>query len=91
MRQDSAIAIVGTFDSKGEEHLFLKQCIERRGLTTLTINVGTKGAASFPADMDLYSELIKKGEGLSDDRDEAIQKMSSIWQFWILWVLMAIS
>jgi uncharacterized protein (UPF0261 family) len=75
MRQDSAIAVVGTFDSKGEEHLFLKQCIERRGLTTLTINVGTKGPAPFPADIDLYSELIKEGEGLSDDRDEAIQRV----------------
>lgn len=75
MEQKAAIAVVGTFDSKGEEHLFLKQCIERRGLTTLTVNVGTKGAASFPADIDLYSELIKKGEGLSDDRDEAIQRV----------------
>ena len=75
MEQKAAIAVVGTFDSKGEEHLFLKQCIERRGLTTLTINVGTKGPASFPADIDLYSELIKKGEGLSDDRDEAIQRV----------------
>ena len=75
MEQKAAIAVVGTFDSMGEEHLFLKECIERRGLTTLTINVGTKGAASFPADIDLYSELIKKGEGISDDRDEGIQRV----------------
>ena len=44
---------MGTFDSKGEEHLFLKKCIEARGLHALTINVGTKGPSSFKADLDL--------------------------------------
>jgi uncharacterized protein (UPF0261 family) len=27
-----AIAVVGTFDSKAEEHIFLKNRIERKGL-----------------------------------------------------------
>ena len=71
MDQNAAIAVVGTFDSKGEEHLFIKKAIERRGVKTLAINVGTKGPSSFPADMDLYGEIIK-GKNIVD-RDEAIQ------------------
>ena len=59
MDKNAAIAIVGTFDSKGEEHLFLKKCIERRRIPTLTINVGTNGPSPFPADIDLYSKMIR--------------------------------
>ncbi|MBW2605982.1 MAG: Tm-1-like ATP-binding domain-containing protein, partial [Deltaproteobacteria bacterium] len=73
MDQNAAIAVVGTFDSKGEEHLFIKQAIERRGLKTLTINVGTKGPSTFPADLDLYAEVIKEGSAGPGSRDEAIQ------------------
>ena len=47
MTKNAAIAVVGTFDSKGEEHLFLKERIEVRGVSTLTINVGTKNPSSF--------------------------------------------
>jgi len=77
MDKNAAIAIVGTFDSKGEEHLFLKKCIERRRIPTLTINVGTNGPSPFPADIDLYSKIIKGGDRDSWDRDEAIQAVLS--------------
>jgi uncharacterized protein (UPF0261 family) len=70
MKQQPAIAIVGTFDSKGEEHLFLKDCIEQRGFRTLTISVGTKDPSPFQADFDLY-EHIKGDDSVS--RDQAIQ------------------
>ena len=73
MRQNPAIAIIGTFDSKGEEHLFLRERIEERGLSTLTINVGTKGPATFPVDLDLYLEITGKEGSLQSNRDEAIQ------------------
>ena len=73
MINTAAIAIVGTFDSKGEEHLFLKECIERRGLRTLTINVGTKSPSPFPADMDLFLELNKDRKDRFETRDNAIQ------------------
>jgi len=45
-----SIAIVGTLDSKGEEHLFLKEFIESRGYSTITIDVGTTGSSKFPPD-----------------------------------------
>ena len=62
---EKTVAVLGTFDSKGEEHLFLKKGIEARGLRAVTINVGTKGPASFAPDHDL-----RPASGL--DRDVAI-------------------
>lgn len=73
MNRNAAIAILGTFDSKGEEHLFLKSCIERRGFRTLTINVGTKNPSPFPPDLDLYRDVIKDGKEDTGSRDKAIQ------------------
>jgi uncharacterized protein (UPF0261 family) len=73
MEQQAAIAVVGTFDSKGQEHLFIKKCIERRQIPTLTIHVGTKSPSPFSADFDLYSEIIQADGRGSWDRDEAIQ------------------
>jgi uncharacterized protein (UPF0261 family) len=73
MNQGTAIVVLGTFDSKGEEHLFLKERIELRGFRTVTIHVGTKNPSSFSADKDLYNELLRtKGENIRS-RDEAIR------------------
>ena len=72
MKDKAAIAVVGTFDSKGEEHLFLKECIEGRGFPTLTVNVGTKGPSLFRPDIDLYEE-IQRLPSAPKSRDEAIQ------------------
>lgn len=69
-----AIIVLGTFDSKGEEHLFLKNGIEKRGLTALTIHAGTKGPSPFTADFDLYAESSRE-KGPSNSRDEAIADM----------------
>ena len=75
MKKDSAIAVVGTFDSKGEEHFFLRDRIQRRGLDVLTINTGTKGPAPSPVNLDLY-KLMDEGKKLNyDSRDESIQAM----------------
>jgi len=77
MNQGTAIVVLGTFDSKGEEHLFLKERIELRGFRTVTIHVGTKSPSSFAADKDLYNELLKdKGETIKS-RDEAIRTVLS--------------
>jgi uncharacterized protein (UPF0261 family) len=77
MNQNAAIVIVGTFDSKGEEHLFLKERIELRSFRTLTIHVGTKSPSPFPADKDFYTELLKNSKGAIKSRDEAIQAVIS--------------
>ncbi len=49
----SSIAVLGTFDSKGPEHLFIRDGIQERGLSALTIHVGTKGPPWFRPDLDL--------------------------------------
>ncbi len=49
----SAIAVIGTLDSKGKEHAFLKEAIMRRGMNVLTVNLGTKGEPEIVPDLDL--------------------------------------
>lgn len=73
MSNINAIAIVGTFDSKGPEHLFLKKSIEQRGLRTVTFNVGTKDPSPFPADVDLFLEIKKETNKTPHSRDKIIQ------------------
>lgn len=72
----SSIAVLGTYDTKGEEHLFLKDRIEQRGLKALTINVGTKTPLSCTVDLDLFASLREKGISAENrDRDEVMQAM----------------
>lgn len=73
MELKAAVAVVGTFDTKGEEHLFLKEAIERRGIKTLTINVGTGGPSPFEPDIDLFTEMGSMLVGRMAGRDGAIR------------------
>ena len=41
-----AAYIVGTFDTKGRELFFLKQCIDKLGLRTVTVDLSTSGTTS---------------------------------------------
>ncbi len=75
MKKNAAIAVVGTFDSKGEEHIFLKEGIEKRGIRTLTINVGTKLPASFRPDYDLFEAVENEGRNGAKGRDKIIQEI----------------
>jgi len=75
MGKKPTIAVVGTFDSKAEEHFFLKNRIEQKGLTALTINVGTKRPSPAPVDLDLYTLIISNNATVKDSRDRAIAVM----------------
>jgi uncharacterized protein (UPF0261 family) len=75
MDKNSCIAVLGTFDSKAEEHNFLKQRIELRGLQVLTINVGTGAPSPIQVDLDLFDSVSADGNGLFEDRDTAINAM----------------
>jgi uncharacterized protein (UPF0261 family) len=66
---------MGTFDTKGEEHLFIQKRIMDRGLKTISVNVGTKRRPSIPVDIDLYDELVTNGSDPSDDRDRLLAAM----------------
>lgn len=69
------IAVVGTFDSKAEEHFFLKERIEQMGVRALTVNVGTRSPSPFPVDLDLYKLVIEKNPATQDSRDKAVAAM----------------
>ena len=68
------ILVAGTFDSKAEEHLFLKSLIESRGFPVKTMNLGTRSPSPFRADHDLFRDVIEVPSGPSG-RDERIQKV----------------
>ncbi|MBW2341888.1 MAG: Tm-1-like ATP-binding domain-containing protein [Deltaproteobacteria bacterium] len=58
-----SVAIVGTLDSKGEEHFFLKEVIESKGYSTITIDIGTTGLSNFPPDFSVCKLInIKEAE-----------------------------
>ena len=75
MNKNPAIAVVGTFDSKSEEHLFLKERIELNGLNALTINVGTKDPCPAAVDLDLFKLVIESDPSIQESRDLAIGAM----------------
>jgi uncharacterized protein (UPF0261 family) len=76
----SAILIVGTLDTKGEEVEYLKTRIESRGLRTIVVDVGVLEEPSTQA--DITREKIAEAGGLSldeviasGDRRRAVQVM----------------
>jgi uncharacterized protein (UPF0261 family) len=75
MENKLVVAVVGTFDSKAEEHFFLKERIEAHGLDALTINVGTAGPAPAAVDLDLFKTIIENNPAARKSRDMAIAAM----------------
>ncbi len=73
MEKKRTIAVIGTFDSKAEEHLFLKKAIEERGFQTVMVHLGTAGPSPFPPDLDLYTDVIAPRAGQDLGRDGLIE------------------
>ena len=48
---NKTVALIGTFDTKGEEFSYLREQIESAGLRTLTIDVGVLGSPPFAPDI----------------------------------------
>ncbi len=77
----ATIAILGTMDTKGEEHAFVAQVIRRRGHQVLVIDVGTIGEPKLQPDITREQVLSEIGVYLSEliekrDRGEAVAGMS---------------
>ena len=66
MQKKLTVAVVGTFDTKAEEHIFLKKQIEQNGLHALTINVGTRALSPVAVDLDLYNLIIADNATVKD-------------------------
>ena len=75
MEKTPAIAVLGTFDSKSEEHIFLKNQIEQHGIGTLTINVGTRKPSPVPVDLDLLEIVRTNNPAIPEGRDNIINAM----------------
>jgi uncharacterized protein (UPF0261 family) len=77
---DKTIVILSTLDTKGEETKYLQEQIEKQGCQVLVIDIGTRGAASIPADITREEVLAAAGkdidpEALKQDRPRLIQAM----------------
>ncbi len=73
-----SIAIVGTLDSKGEEHLFLKETVESKGYATITIDVGTTGVSPFLPDYSVSKGIDSNGADRSRIIEAVIEKAAKL-------------
>lgn len=60
------VLIVGTFDTKGHEFQFIKELIEKRGLSTTTVNCGVIGEPLFVPDITSEAVAIAGGSTLAE-------------------------
>ncbi len=72
------IAIVGTLDSKSEEHLFLKEAIESSGCSTITIDVGTTGLSKFSPDFSVSNSIVTKDMDRSGMVEAIVEKAKEL-------------
>ena len=64
------VALIGTFDTKGEEFSFLRERIESAGLRTLMIDVGVLGSPPFEADISQAEVAAAANENLAALKSE---------------------
>ncbi len=64
------VALIGTFDTKGEEFSFLRERIESAGLRTLMIDVSVLGSATFEADISPAEIAAAANQNLASLRAE---------------------
>jgi uncharacterized protein (UPF0261 family) len=63
------ICIIGAFDTKGEDHAFLREEVIKLGHQVLTINIGVLGSTTlFPVDFDASDVLKAAGIDLNQIR-----------------------
>jgi len=76
------VAIVGTFDTKGQEFAYLRSCIEAAGVGTLLIDCGVLDAPALTPDISRDEVAAAAGTRVQDlaathDRGAAIAAMTS--------------
>src|SRR4026207_520366 len=77
----ATIAILGTMDTKGQEHAFVAEQIRKRGHKCLVIDVGILEDAQLKPDITRYDVAQAAGKDLKAlvakrDRGEAVAAMS---------------
>jgi len=65
------ICVIGAFDTKGEDHAFLRQEILKLGCHVLTVNIGVLGTTRlFPVDFEADAVLKAAGSDLGGIRSQ---------------------
>src|SRR5258708_6056516 len=77
----STIAVLGTMDTKGEEHAFVADLIRQRGHNIVVIDVGSLGPPRFKPDITRDEVAKAAGAKIEDliakrDRGETVKVMS---------------
>jgi uncharacterized protein (UPF0261 family)/ABC-type branched-subunit amino acid transport system ATPase component len=84
---ERAAYIAGTFDTKGKELLFLRNCLDKLGLRTVTVDLATSGKPSsamvHPRDVARHHP---KGESavFTGDRGSAVTEMAVAFEQFVL-------
>jgi uncharacterized protein (UPF0261 family) len=86
------IALIGTFDTKGEEFSFLRERIEGAGLRTLMIDVGVLGDPAFAVDISAADVAAAAKENLAalraeKDRGRSVTAMATGAQAMLGWLV----
>jgi uncharacterized protein (UPF0261 family)/energy-coupling factor transporter ATP-binding protein EcfA2 len=83
---ERAAYIAGTFDTKGRELFFLKGCLERLGLRTVTVDLSTSGKSS-PATIPAREVARHHPQGeravFSNDRGRSVAAMAEAFEAFI--------
>ena len=77
----ATVAVLGTLDTKGEEHGFVAQRIRERGHAVLVIDVGTLHEPKIKPDISRDEVLLAAGVSYrelrsKEDRGESVRLMS---------------
>jgi uncharacterized protein (UPF0261 family) len=94
VQKGKQIVIVGTLDTKGEEALYLKELIKRRGHNPVVMDVGTGGEVSFQPDVTreevalatgrTLKEILATTERYTDSLTTMAMGATSIIQKWVV-------
>lgn len=75
----ASVLVMGTFDSKGQEHAFLRDTISRLGQQVVTMNIGTGGKPLFVPDIDVGLRGTKPREqAVEEVTKRAVEKVREL-------------
>ncbi len=84
---DRAAYVAGTFDTKGHELFYLRQCLEKRGLRVVTVDLSTSGKTStasvHPREVARHHPDGERAV-FSGDRGSAVAAMAAAFERFVL-------
>ena len=83
---NQAVYVAGTFDTKGKELFFIRQCLEKLGLRAITVDLSTSGrpssASVHPREVARYHPQGEKAV-FSGDRGSSVTAMAQAFEQFI--------